>query len=138
MDREFFDAYLDDASHAGEPLAGGFDGAAGGAPCGDLIRVSIAVQNGAISAVTVAAEGCAAARAAATAVAERADGAPVLDAGLIGPHTVAAALGGIGPQGHHAVELAADALHRALGAAAGSDVALADPPGDGERVLVAL
>ena len=44
----------------------------------------------------------------------------------------------IGPQGRHAVELAADALHRALAAAAGSGQELAAPPAVGERVLVAL
>jgi tRNA-specific 2-thiouridylase len=138
MDRELFDAYLDDGARHGEPLPGGFAGAAGGAPCGDLIRVSLAIEDGAIAAVTIATEGCATARAAAVAVAELADGVAVLDAGLIGPCTVAGALGGVGPQGRHAVELAADALHRALGEAAGSGVMLAEPPADGERVLVAL
>src|SRR3954453_9693094 len=138
MDRDTFDAYLDDASRHGEPLRGGFDGAAGGAPCGDLIRISPGVEDGAIAAATVAAEGCATARAAAGAVAELADGLPVLDAALIGPCAVAGALGGVGTQGEHAAELAADALHRALGHAAGSGVTLAEPPAEGERVLVAL
>src|SRR5687767_14860534 len=69
MDRDAFDAYLNDARHRGEPLVGGFDGAAGGAPCGDLIRVSIAIERGSVVAVTVDAEGCAAARAAAAVVA---------------------------------------------------------------------
>jgi tRNA-specific 2-thiouridylase len=138
MDRETFDAYLDDRAHLGEPLLGGFDGAAGGAPCGDLIRVSIVVRGDSLAAVTVAAEGCAAARAAAAAVADLADGARVLDAALIGTEDVAEALGGIGAQGRHAVDLATDALHRALGAAAGAGIALDRPPASGERVLVAL
>ncbi len=138
MDREAFDAYLDDDRHRGEPLAGGFDGAAGGAPCGDLVRISIAVDGGSVTGVSVDAEGCAAARAAAAAIAELADGATVLDAALIGPDAVSEELGGIGLQGRHAAELAADALHRALGEAVGSGVQLAAPPANAERVLVAV
>ncbi len=138
MDRETFDAYLADRGHLGEPLDGGFDGAAGGAPCGDLIRVSLGIEDGALAAITIAAEGCASARAAAAAAADLADSSTVLEAALIGPDAVAEALGGIGTHGRHAVELAADALHRALGEAAGAGMPLAAPPPDGERVLVAL
>ena len=84
------------------------------------------------------AEGCATARAAAAAAAELAEGASVLDAALIGPDEIAEALGGVGPQGAHAVELAADALGRALAGLAGSELELAPAPVAGERVLVAL
>ena len=56
----------------------------------------------------------------------------------LGADAIAQALGGLGPQGRHAAELAADALHRALAAAAGSTAELAAPPASGERVLVAL
>ena len=96
------------------------------------------ISNGSIARVSFDAEGCATARAAAAAVAELADGAALFDAGRVGPGEVAATLGGVGPQGRHAVELAADALHRALAAAAGSGLSLAPEPADGERVLVAL
>ncbi len=137
-DRETLLQYVGDASRRGAPLPGGFDGAAGGAPCGDLVRISIAVESGRIALVSFDAEGCAAANAAAAAVAELAEGEAALDAALIGPDTIAALLGGIGPQGRHAVELAADALHRALAGAAGSGAALAESPATGERVLVAL
>ena len=58
--------------------------------------------------------------------------------GGAGPGIDLETLGGLSPQGAHAAELAADALHRALAAAAGSGAALADPPATGERVLVAL
>ena len=85
------------------------------------------------------AEGCAAANAAAAAVAPSSPtGRPCSTRPLIGPDQVAEALGGVGPQGRHAVELAADALHRALvgrrGLGAGAGAAAAA----GERVLVAL
>jgi tRNA-specific 2-thiouridylase len=138
MQAEAFEHYATDAGRRGEPLAGGFHGAAGGAPCGDLVRISLAVADGAVARVSFEAEGCAAANAAAAAVAELAEGATVLDAARLGPEAVAAELGGIGPQGRHAVELAADALHRALAGAAASGRPLASPPAAGERVLVAL
>jgi tRNA-uridine 2-sulfurtransferase len=138
VDTELVQHYLGDRSRRGEPLESGFDGAAGGAPCGDLIRLSLAVDGGRIAAVSFDAEGCATARAAAAAVAEATDGAAVLEAALISAETIAEALGGVGPQGRHAAELAADALARALSAAAGSGVRLADPPASGERTLVAL
>ena len=62
----------------------------------------------------------------------------MLDAARIGPDEIAASSAGSSPQGRHAAELAADALHRALAGAAASGVALAAPPPTGERVLVAL
>ncbi len=80
-DRETLQLYLDDESRRGAPLPSGFDGAAGGAPCGDLIRVSIEISNGSIARVSFDAEGCATARAAGAAVAELADGAALFDGG---------------------------------------------------------
>src|SRR4051794_19226789 len=41
MDAELVQHSLADRGRLGPPLADGFDGAAGGAPCGDLVRVSI-------------------------------------------------------------------------------------------------
>src|ERR671936_1387692 len=76
--------------------------------------------------------------AAGAAVAELAEGASVLEAARIGPLEISAALGGLSPQGAHAADLAADALHRALGAIASSDSALAEPPPSRERVVVAM
>ena len=130
--------YLTDARRRGEPLAGGFDGAAGGAPCGDLARISVVLASGAVDRVSWDAEGCATAAAAAAATAELVAGSATLEAARLGPDDIAAELGGVGPHGRHAVELAADALHRALAAAAGSGVVLAEPPAAGERILVAL
>jgi tRNA-specific 2-thiouridylase len=137
-DREALQHYLADATRRGASIRGGFDGAAGGAPCGDLIRISLALDLGRVARVSFDAEGCATARAAAAATAELAEGCTVLEAARLGPGAIAAELGGVGPQGAHATELAADALHRALAAAAASGERLADRPGRGERVLVAL
>jgi tRNA-uridine 2-sulfurtransferase len=138
MDAALLALYLSDESRRAPAPDGAFTGAAGGAPCGDLVRVSIVVEGGAITRVRFDAEGCAAATAAAAAVAEAAECETVLSAAAIGTEQVAAALGGLSPQGRHAADLAADALHRALSAAASSGERLADPPAEGERVLVAM
>lgn len=149
MDPEAFDYYASDRSRFGEAFDGGHCGSAGGAACGDLIRVSIALEDGAIGAVSVDGTGCAAARAAAAAVGELLESATVLDAARISQDSVAAELGGLSPVGAHAADLAAEATHRALGAAVmaldptcagAADVqrALAPPPPDRDRVLVAM
>ncbi len=130
--------YLRDESRKGPPPNGAHTGAAGGAQCGDLVRISLTVADSLIDSVSFDAEGCATSRAAAAAVSELAEGAGVLDAARISPAVVAAALGGLSPQGAHAAELAADALARALGAAAGSGVRLASRPAGRERVAVAI
>lgn len=141
MDREIFDAYLHDRSRVGVPGEGAFTGAAGGAACGDLSRVSLVLTDGRIAGVTFDAEGCGATRAATAAVADMVDGATVLDAARLGTDAVDAALGGLIPAKRHAAQLATDALHRALAQAAASNqmlvqVAASDPAlapaGDGE------
>jgi tRNA-specific 2-thiouridylase len=129
--------YLRDDSRLAPPPEGSFTGAAGGAPCGDLVRVSVIVSGGAIAAATFDAEGCATARAAGAVVTDLAEGSAFLEAARVGPADVSNALGGLGPQGAHAADLAADALARALGQAAASGTRLATAP-DGERVAVAI
>jgi tRNA-uridine 2-sulfurtransferase len=138
MTSDVLEHYLRDESRRGEAAPGAFTGAAGGAPCGDLVRVSLGVEHGRVSDLSFDAEGCAAARAAGAAVADLADGVGVLDAAAIGTDDLDEALGGLSPQGRHAAELAADALHRALAQAAGSGKVLAAVPDRGERVLVAM
>jgi tRNA-uridine 2-sulfurtransferase len=135
---EELEHYLSDDSRRASPPPGAFDGAAGGAPCGDLVRISAVIDDGCVAAVTFDAEGCAATRAAAAATAELADGEPVLRLALVGTDEIADALGGLSPQGRHAADLAADALHRALSAAASAGVTLARPRAQGDRVLVAV
>ena len=63
-------------------------------------------------------QGCGALTAAGSAAVTLVEGAPLLDAARVGTHAIAAELGGLSPGKLHAAELAADALHRALGAAA--------------------
>ena len=111
-------------------------GAAGGAACGDLVRVSVRVEGDQIAEAGFDAEGCGAARAAASAVVEMVERRPLLDAARVTPDVVAAALGGLIPAKRHAADLAADALHRALGAAAKAGAARLDR--SPRRTLVAM
>ncbi|MFP5389864.1 MAG: iron-sulfur cluster assembly scaffold protein, partial [Thermoleophilia bacterium] len=128
MDRELFDAYLHDQSRVGPVEDGAFTGAAGGAACGDLSRVSLAIEDGCVVRISFDAEGCGATRAATAAVAEMVEGSSVLEAARIGSGQVDEALGGLTPAKRHAAQLAADALHRALAQAAGSAQALTGGP----------
>jgi tRNA-uridine 2-sulfurtransferase len=114
---------------------GSHTGAAGGAACGDVIRVSLTVAGGMTAAAGFDASGCGTAIAAGSAVVELVCGRPVLDAARIGPDQIAGELGGLSPAKRHAAELAADALHRALGAAVRADASL---PADPRRTLVAM
>ena len=95
MDAALLDTYSSDVSRRGPAPAGAFSGAAGGAPCGDLVRVSLAIDEGAVAAARFDADGCAAARAAGAAVAEAVEGESVLDAARIGPDRIAEILGGL-------------------------------------------
>jgi tRNA-uridine 2-sulfurtransferase len=140
MGTEAFEYYLDDDSRRGDAPEAWPAGAAGGAPCGDLVRVSLRVGAGRIADARFDADGCVSANAAGAAVAEAVAGRTVLEAARIGPADIAQALGGLSSQGHHAAELATDALHRALTAATGSGAELT-PPDEGmrqQRVLVAM
>jgi tRNA-specific 2-thiouridylase len=94
-------------------------GAAGGAACGDLIRISLSIDptdpEGRIVDAGFDATGCGAAVAAGSATVELVRGGSLLDAAKLGAEEIAEELGGLSPAKRHAAELAADALHRALG-----------------------
>jgi len=119
-----------------------YTGAAGGAACGDLVRVSLALDEsspeGTIADAGFDASGCGAALAAGSATVALVRGAPLLAAARIGAEEISAELGGLHPAKRHAAELAADALHRALGAAARASAALAPPSDGARRALVAM
>ena len=136
MERELFEHYLSDATRLGPAADGAFTGAAGGAACGDLSRISFLVADSRIESVTFDAEGCGATRAATAAVAEMVDGSLVLGAALIDIDMVDEAIGGLTPAKRHAAQLATDALHRALQGVASSSLELA--PQTTRRVAVAM
>jgi tRNA-specific 2-thiouridylase len=113
----------------------GHDGVAGGAACGDLVRIGVAVDGDVVNDSGFEAAGCGAVQAASSAAVELVLGASVLDAARVSTHAIADALGGLSPGKLHAAELAADALARALGGAVAADGAAALDP---ERTLVAM
>jgi len=128
--------YVADRSHESDAPDGAFTGAAGGAACGDLARISLTLAAGRVDAAVFGTEGCAATRAACACVCDLVEGESVLEAARIGPDRIEEELGGLSPARRHAVLLAADALHRALSAAASSGEPLAEAT-EG-RVLVAV
>jgi tRNA-specific 2-thiouridylase len=136
MNTADFEHYLRDESRRGPAPDGAFSGAAGGAACGDLVRISLLVGDGQVEGATFDAEGCGATRAAAAATAELVENEAVLDAARLDPGEIADAIGGLSAGKRHAADLAADALHRAMGTMASSGTVLAEPAG--ERVLVAI
>jgi tRNA-specific 2-thiouridylase len=126
MDRELFDHFLRDESRRGPTPDDAFTGAAGGAACGDLSRLSLSIEGGRVSSVFFDTEGCGATRAATAALAEAIEGATVLEAASLSIDDTEALLGGLMPAKRHAAQLATDALHRALSAVAASSLPL-DP-----------
>jgi tRNA-specific 2-thiouridylase len=120
----------------GALASGPHQGAAGGSACGDLLRVAVRVEGATVVEAGFDAHGCAAAEAAGSAVVELVQGAPLLQAARVSAEVVAEELGGLSPPRRHAAALAADALHRALGAAAAGGAARLDRRED--RTLVAM
>ncbi len=138
MDRELFDHFLRDDTRRGPAPDDAFTGAAGGAACGDLSRLSLTIADGRLASVTFDTEGCGATRAATAAVAEAIEGATVLEAASLSIDDAEDLLGGLVPSKRHAAQLATDALHRALSAAAASSLPLDLATASSERVAVAV
>lgn len=139
MADERFEDHLSHPRGRGPAPAGAHDGQAGGAACGDLVRLSVRVEGDRVAAATFDASGCGAALAAASAAVELVTGAHVLDAARIGSPQIAAALGGLLPSKLHAADLASDALAWALGRAVAADAQAARPQApDRPRTLVAM
>jgi tRNA-specific 2-thiouridylase len=131
--------HLEAPAARGHTPADAFTGAAGGAACGDLVRVSLAIDptdpQGRVVDAGFDASGCGAAIAAGSAAVALVRGAPLLQAARVGAEEISQELGGLSPAKRHAAELAADALARALGAAARRRVQLAPAAG---RAVVAM
>jgi len=113
---------------------GAVAGSAGDAVCGDRVRIELRVERGTVVAARHRSHACPHATAAAAACCELAEGGPLLAAARVGTAEVCALLGVAGGRGRACVALAVDALHDAIGRAAGA-AALAQQPG---RVAVAM
>jgi tRNA-specific 2-thiouridylase len=134
-----FEEHLRHPIACGRTPDGSFIGAAGGAACGDLVRISLCVDQGSpdgrITDAGFDAQGCGATLAAGSAAVGLVLGEPLLHAARVGTERIAAELGGLAAAKRHAAELAADALHRALGAAARGRARLSWAQG---RTIVAM
>lgn len=135
---ELLSEYARDSSRRGPPPEESYSGSAGGSACGDLVRVSLRVEDGEITRASFDSEGCAALAACAAAVSEEVEAAPVLAAALVSAGDIAQMVGGLGPQGRHAADLVADALARALSHLASCGGHVSSAPDDRDRVLVAV
>jgi tRNA-uridine 2-sulfurtransferase len=111
-------------------------GMAGGVACGDLVRIAVRMEGDRIAEAGFTASGCGAATAAASAAVELIEGGGFLEAARVTPEDVAGELGGLSLAKRHAADLAAEALHRALGAAARDGAARL--PAIDNRTLVAM
>jgi tRNA-uridine 2-sulfurtransferase len=131
-----FEHHLASPQGLGAVPEGAFTVAAQGGACGDAVRFSLATDGERVTGAGFEADGCGASVAAGSAAVSLVRGCGLLEAARVGPAEIAAELGGLGPGKLHAAEVAADALARALGAAARGRGALHSPAGG--RTLVAM
>jgi tRNA-specific 2-thiouridylase len=136
MDSSRFEHHVDSPQGLRHIPGRAFTGVAGGGACCDRVSISLTVERDCVADAGFDAEGCGAALAAGSAAVTLVRGHPLLGAARVGTQAIAAELGGLGPGKLHAAELAADALHRALGAAARERAAIPAPRNP--RTLVAM
>src|SRR5918994_4972429 len=110
--RSFAD-HLDAPSGKGALKDWPHTGAAGGAACGDLVRISLRIEGDRVAEVGFDAEGCGAVTAASSAVVELVEAGTFLEAARIGPGDVADALGGLTPSKRPPPEVPRHAPHPA-------------------------
>ncbi|MCR4419365.1 MAG: Fe-S cluster assembly scaffold protein NifU [Clostridia bacterium] len=89
-------------------------GQVGNPVCGDVMRISIRVENGVIAEIRFRTFGCAAAIATSSMVTEMVKGKAIEEALQISNRAVAQALGGLPAEKMHCSNLAADALKKAI------------------------
>jgi nitrogen fixation NifU-like protein len=89
-------------------------GTVGNPACGDIMKLTIKVENEVITDVKFKTFGCGAAIATSSMVTEIVKGKPLNEAEKISDSTVAEALDGLPPVKMHCSNLAADALHAAI------------------------
>ncbi|ADG82761.1 FeS cluster assembly scaffold protein NifU [Thermincola ferriacetica] len=89
-------------------------GEVGNPTCGDIMRISIKVEDNIIKDIKFKTFGCGAAIATSSMVTEMVKGKTIDEALEITNKAVAEALGGLPPQKMHCSNLAADALHKAI------------------------
>ncbi|MCL1918138.1 MAG: Fe-S cluster assembly scaffold protein NifU [Peptococcaceae bacterium] len=89
-------------------------GQVGNAKCGDIMKISLSVENNIIKDIKFKTFGCGAAVATSSMVTEMVKGKTVEEAMAVSNRAVAEALGGLPGEKLHCSNLAADAVHAAL------------------------
>lgn len=100
--------------NVGEVIEASGVGEVGNPTCGDIMRISIKVEDNVIKDVKFKTFGCGAAIATSSMVTELVKGKTLDEALTITNKAVAEALGGLPPAKMHCSNLAADALHKAI------------------------
>jgi tRNA-specific 2-thiouridylase len=137
VDTLAFEHHLTSPQGLGRLPRGGHVVTAGGGSCCDEVTFSLVLAGDRVAEAGYLARGCGSATAAGSAAVALVRGHGLLEAARVGPREIAEELGGLSPGKLHAAELAADALHRALGRAARDSAALARAAG-APRTLVAM
>ncbi len=139
VDTLAFEHHLSSPQGQGAVPDGAFTVTAQGGACGDAVRFSISTDGRRVTGAGFDAHGCGATTAAASAAVTLLRGQTLLGAARIGVGRIADELGGLSPGKLHAAEVVADALARALGAAA-RRAGAAPPPSQHRppRTLVAM
>ncbi len=101
-------------SNIGELKDADGTGEVGNPTCGDVMKITIKVENDVIKDIAFKTLGCAAAIATSSVTTEMAKDKTLDEAMTITRDQVAEELGGLPPQKMHCSNLAADALHRAI------------------------
>jgi tRNA-specific 2-thiouridylase len=133
-----FEHHLTSPQGLGHAPAGAHIATVGGGACCDTVTIRLATDGASVTDAGFDADGCGAARAAASAAVTLVRGASLLAAARVGPREIAAELGGLSPGKLHAAEVASDALARSLGAALREQGAVDAPGGGRQRTLVAM
>ena len=132
-----FEQHLSEPVGRGPVPDGAHVGSAGGAPCGDLVRIALVIRDGRVADATFDADGCGAALAAGSACVALTRGRRMLETACVGAREIAAALGDLSPGKFHAADLAAERAVERIGAAASEPAGSLSPRHPG-RVLVAI
>jgi len=82
--------------------------------CGDMLELSLRLEDGVIAEVRFRAQGCVPTIACASRLTEMVQGLPAADALGIGRDAIIDSLGGLPTASHHAAQLAVDALRAAI------------------------
>jgi nitrogen fixation NifU-like protein len=83
--------------------------------CGDILELSLRIEQGVVAEIRFRAKGCVPAIACASRLTEMAQAKPVAEALAIDRQAIIESLGGLPAASHHAAQLAVDALRAALG-----------------------